>query len=134
MRLIKSINHCPLPEHENSCGTWFGFFKNVIFPEITSNIVKLRLLIQLIRNWQIWYQLTIFWMLRTLESCIVLPPFTLSSMFFIYLFKYVSIALIIWNEIEPSKEWVEGQVPSTIRPYCMVKPCHSSDVDYEAMK
>lgn len=40
----------------------------------------------------------------------------------------------MWDQIEPTKAWVEGQLPSTIQPYCMVKPCHSSDIDYEAMK
>jgi hypothetical protein len=43
-------------------------------------------------------------------------------------------ALILWNDIEPSKEWIEKQVPSTIRPYCMIKPSPNSDIDYEAMK
>lgn len=40
----------------------------------------------------------------------------------------------MWDDIEPTKKWVEGQVPSTIRPYCMVKPQHFTDIDYEAMK
>ncbi|CAG9815252.1 unnamed protein product, partial [Phaedon cochleariae] len=49
------------------------------------------------------------------------------------LLRVLSRSLILWNEIDPSKEWVESQVPSTIRPYCMVTPCNSLDVDYEAM-
>ncbi|KAJ8981786.1 hypothetical protein NQ317_014802 [Molorchus minor] len=47
--------------------------------------------------------------------------------------RILSRSLILWADIEPCKKWVEGQVPSTIRPYCMVKPCHSLDIDYEAM-
>ncbi|KAJ8932971.1 hypothetical protein NQ314_014302 [Rhamnusium bicolor] len=47
--------------------------------------------------------------------------------------RILSRSLILWNDVEPCKDWVEGQVPSTIRPYCMVKPCHSLDIDYEAM-
>ncbi|KAJ8917136.1 hypothetical protein NQ315_012628 [Exocentrus adspersus] len=47
--------------------------------------------------------------------------------------RILARSLILWNDVDPSKEWVEGQVPSTIMPYCMVKPCHSTDVDYEAM-
>lgn len=43
-------------------------------------------------------------------------------------------ALIMWDDIKPTKDWVEQQVPITIRPYCMVKPCHTLDIDYEAMK
>ncbi|CAH0559464.1 unnamed protein product [Brassicogethes aeneus] len=49
------------------------------------------------------------------------------------LLRILSRSLILWDDIEPSKEWVEGQVPSTIRPYCMVKPNPTLDVDYEAM-
>lgn len=50
------------------------------------------------------------------------------------LINFHILALILWNDVEPSKDWVEGQVPPTIRRYCMVKPCHSLDIDYEAMK
>ncbi|KAG5893112.1 hypothetical protein JTB14_019316 [Gonioctena quinquepunctata] len=49
------------------------------------------------------------------------------------LLRILARSLILWSEVEPSKEWVEGQVPPTILPYCMVKPCHYLDVDYEAM-
>ncbi|XP_056632382.1 anaphase-promoting complex subunit 1 isoform X1 [Diorhabda sublineata] len=49
------------------------------------------------------------------------------------LLRTLSRSLILWNEIEPSKDWVESQVPSTIRPYCLVKPCNTVNVDYEAM-
>ncbi|KAF7270472.1 hypothetical protein GWI33_016577 [Rhynchophorus ferrugineus] len=41
-------------------------------------------------------------------------------------------SLILWNDIYPSKEWVESLVPSSIRPYCLVTPT-SADIDYEAM-
>lgn len=43
-------------------------------------------------------------------------------------------ALILWKEIEPTKEWVIGEVPSSLRPYCMVTPTNDADIDYEAMK
>jgi anaphase-promoting complex subunit 1 len=49
------------------------------------------------------------------------------------MFRILARALILWNDIEPSKEWIEKQVPSTIRPYCMIKPSPNSDIDYEAM-
>ncbi|XP_074033388.1 anaphase promoting complex subunit 1 isoform X2 [Leptinotarsa decemlineata] len=49
------------------------------------------------------------------------------------LLRVLSRSLILWADVEPSKEWVEGQVPPTIIPHCMVKPCHYLDVDYEAM-
>ncbi|XP_017782212.1 PREDICTED: anaphase-promoting complex subunit 1 [Nicrophorus vespilloides] len=47
--------------------------------------------------------------------------------------RTLSRALILWNEISPDKEWIENQVPNTIRPYCMVKPSPLMDVDYEGM-
>ncbi|KAH9639130.1 hypothetical protein HF086_018198 [Spodoptera exigua] len=34
--------------------------------------------------------------------------------------------------IEPTEEWVESQVPDTIKPYCFVKPTEDN-IDYEAM-
>lgn len=40
----------------------------------------------------------------------------------------------MWNEIQPTEEWIENQVPDTIRPFCMVTPSAKMDVDYEAMK
>ncbi|KAL1501054.1 hypothetical protein ABEB36_006453 [Hypothenemus hampei] len=47
--------------------------------------------------------------------------------------RILSRSLILWDQIEPSKDWVLGQVPSTIRPYCMVTPTNEADIDYEAM-
>ncbi|XP_060532637.1 anaphase-promoting complex subunit 1 isoform X2 [Cylas formicarius] len=47
--------------------------------------------------------------------------------------RVLSRCLIMWNDVEASKEWVESQVPSTILPHCMVTPSETSNVDYEAM-
>lgn len=41
--------------------------------------------------------------------------------------------LIMWDSIEPTPEWVESQIPATIKPYCFVKP-EEDNIDYEAMK
>ncbi|EEZ99272.2 anaphase-promoting complex subunit 1 [Tribolium castaneum] len=49
------------------------------------------------------------------------------------MFRILARALILWDDIVPSKEWVEGQVPGTIRPYCMLKPSPNLDIDFEAM-
>ncbi|CAG9853978.1 unnamed protein product [Phyllotreta striolata] len=49
------------------------------------------------------------------------------------LLRTLSRSLILWNDVEPTKEWVENQIPSTIRPYCMVNPTHNLNIDYEAM-
>lgn len=41
----------------------------------------------------------------------------------------------MWDEIRPNRDWIENQIPETIRPFCMVKPSPLSlNVDYEAMK
>ncbi|XP_045465674.1 anaphase-promoting complex subunit 1 isoform X2 [Harmonia axyridis] len=48
--------------------------------------------------------------------------------------RIISKSLILWNDIKPSRDWLENQVPKNIRPYCMVQPAASwGDVDYEAM-
>ncbi|KAK4883598.1 hypothetical protein RN001_006917 [Aquatica leii] len=48
--------------------------------------------------------------------------------------RILSRSLIMWDDIRPDRNWIENQVPATIRPYCMVKPTSSScDIDYEAM-
>ncbi|XP_019754293.2 anaphase-promoting complex subunit 1 [Dendroctonus ponderosae] len=47
--------------------------------------------------------------------------------------RILSRSLILWDHIEPSKEWVIDQVPSSIRPYCMVTPTNTDDTDYESM-
>lgn len=49
--------------------------------------------------------------------------------------RVISKSLILWNNIKPTKDWIENQVPKNIRPYCMVQPSASwGEVDYEAMK
>lgn len=47
--------------------------------------------------------------------------------------RTISRALILWDDILPEKDWIESQIPASIRPYCMVKPTASFDIDYEAM-
>ncbi|XP_013161893.1 PREDICTED: anaphase-promoting complex subunit 1-like [Papilio xuthus] len=46
--------------------------------------------------------------------------------------RVIARGLILWDSIEASEEWVEEQVPATIRPYCFVKPS-DDNIDYEAM-
>uniref|UniRef100_A0A1Y1M734 Uncharacterized protein n=1 Tax=Photinus pyralis TaxID=7054 RepID=A0A1Y1M734_PHOPY len=46
--------------------------------------------------------------------------------------RILSRSLIMWNDIRPNRDWIESQVPDTIRPFCMVTPS-ASDIDYEAM-
>ncbi|CAG9135534.1 unnamed protein product [Plutella xylostella] len=46
--------------------------------------------------------------------------------------RAIAIGLIMWHEVEPTEEWVESQVPDTIKPYCFVKPTEDN-IDYEAM-
>lgn len=52
------------------------------------------------------------------------------------MYFYLSVlGLIMWNDICPTRDWIEKQVPDTIRPFCMVNPSPNvSDVDYESMK
>nr|CAH7720171.1 unnamed protein product [Callosobruchus chinensis] len=49
------------------------------------------------------------------------------------LLRILSRSLILWDDIQPSKAWVESQVPHTIKSYSMVEPNHAFEVDYEAM-
>lgn len=44
------------------------------------------------------------------------------------------LALIMWQDVEPTEDWIENQVPDTIRPFCMVTPSPHLNIDYEAMK
>ncbi|GJQ69220.1 putative complex, subunit [Trypoxylus dichotomus] len=44
--------------------------------------------------------------------------------------RTLSRALIMWDNIKPTKDWIDSQVPETIRPHCMVKPSPLVDVDY----
>ncbi|CAG5043393.1 unnamed protein product [Parnassius apollo] len=46
--------------------------------------------------------------------------------------RVVARGLILWDSIEASEEWIEDQVPATIKPYCFVKPTEEN-IDYEAM-
>ncbi|KAM3961524.1 LOW QUALITY PROTEIN: anaphase-promoting complex subunit 1-like [Aphomia sociella] len=46
--------------------------------------------------------------------------------------RIIARGLVLWDSIEASEEWIEDQVPSTIKPYCFVKPTEDS-IDYEAM-
>ncbi|KAL4721422.1 hypothetical protein ACJJTC_014048, partial [Scirpophaga incertulas] len=46
--------------------------------------------------------------------------------------RIIARGLVLWDSIEASEEWIEEQVPSTIKPYCFVKPTEDH-IDYEAM-
>jgi anaphase-promoting complex subunit 1 len=52
------------------------------------------------------------------------------------LLRIIARSLILWDEILPTSEWVESNLPATIRPYCLVKPRPGmpDNVDYETMK
>lgn len=51
------------------------------------------------------------------------------------LLRMIARGLVLWEHILPTKAWVEGHVPHTIRPYCLVKPRDNMDhVDLETMK
>ncbi|KAI8431904.1 hypothetical protein MSG28_004457 [Choristoneura fumiferana] len=64
------------------------------------------------------------------------PPTTAYLLDFVrpdlLMLRIIARGLIMWDSIEASEEWIESQVPSTIRPYCFVKPT-DENVDYEAM-
>ncbi|XP_068629420.1 anaphase-promoting complex subunit 1 [Battus philenor] len=46
--------------------------------------------------------------------------------------RVVARGLILWDSIEATEEWIEAQVPATIKPYCFFKPT-DENIDYEAM-
>ncbi|XP_061376792.1 anaphase-promoting complex subunit 1 isoform X2 [Danaus plexippus] len=46
--------------------------------------------------------------------------------------RVIARGLVLWDDIEPTEEWVENQVAESIRKYCFVKPVEEN-VDYEAM-
>lgn len=52
------------------------------------------------------------------------------------LLRTLAKALILWSEIEPTKEWILSNVPQFVFPHCLVKPSPEDDtsVDYETMK
>lgn len=52
------------------------------------------------------------------------------------LLRIVARALILWRSVLPVREWVESNVPETIRPFCLVKPRPEmpDNIDYETMK
>ncbi|CAG4961366.1 unnamed protein product [Colias eurytheme] len=64
------------------------------------------------------------------------PPSTAYMLDFVrpdlLMLRVISRGLVLWDSIEPTEEWVESQVPSTINPYCFVKPT-DENIDYEAM-
>lgn len=41
--------------------------------------------------------------------------------------------LILWDDVQPSHNWIVGHVPASILPHCMVRPTTSSGVDYETI-
>ncbi|KDR08910.1 hypothetical protein L798_00564, partial [Zootermopsis nevadensis] len=51
------------------------------------------------------------------------------------LLRIIARSLILWDDILPTSEWVESNLPATIRPYCLVKPRPGmpDSVDYETM-
>jgi len=52
------------------------------------------------------------------------------------LLRVLAKGLIMWDHIVPSKEWVESNVPESIRPYALAKPQPGADpsIDLETMK
>ena len=49
--------------------------------------------------------------------------------------RTMSRGLILWDEILPSKDWINSNVPESILPYCMVRPdpAHPPGIDYETI-
>ncbi|XP_071453561.1 anaphase-promoting complex subunit 1 [Hetaerina americana] len=49
--------------------------------------------------------------------------------------RTVARGLILWNEVYPTSNWVEAQIPDSIRPYCLRKPSptEEAEIDYETM-
>ncbi|CAB3228222.1 unnamed protein product [Arctia plantaginis] len=64
------------------------------------------------------------------------PPRTAYHLDFVrpdlLMLRIIARGLVLWDSIEPTEEWVESQVPETIKPYCFVKPTEDN-IDYEAM-
>nr|XP_049700108.1 anaphase-promoting complex subunit 1 [Helicoverpa armigera] len=64
------------------------------------------------------------------------PPRTAYQLDFVrpdlLMLRVIARGLVLWDSIEPTEDWVESQVPSTIKPYCFVKPTEDN-IDYEAM-
>lgn len=52
------------------------------------------------------------------------------------LLRTLARGLILWEDIEPTEEWILSHVPAFTRPYCLVKPQLNvdKDIDYETMK
>ncbi|KAG6462477.1 hypothetical protein O3G_MSEX013283 [Manduca sexta] len=46
--------------------------------------------------------------------------------------RIIARGLVLWDSIEASEEWIDDQVPETIKPYIFTKPTEDN-VDYEAM-
>ncbi|XP_052742012.1 anaphase-promoting complex subunit 1 [Bicyclus anynana] len=64
------------------------------------------------------------------------PPATAYLLDFVrpdlLMLRVIARGLVLWDSIEASEEWIENQVPATIKPYCFVKPTEDN-IDYEAM-
>ncbi|XP_045484614.1 anaphase-promoting complex subunit 1 [Pieris rapae] len=64
------------------------------------------------------------------------PPTTAYMLDFVrpdlLMLRIIARGLVLWDSISPTEDWVEDQVPDTIRPYCFVKPTEAN-IDYEAM-
>ncbi|KAJ0176308.1 hypothetical protein K1T71_008482, partial [Dendrolimus kikuchii] len=64
------------------------------------------------------------------------PPHTAYQLDFVrpdlLMLRIIARGLVLWDSIEASEEWIEEQVPATIKPYCFVKPTEDN-IDYEAM-
>ncbi|KAJ8719345.1 hypothetical protein PYW08_011520 [Mythimna loreyi] len=64
------------------------------------------------------------------------PPRTAYQLDFVrpdlLMLRIIARGLVLWDSIEPTEDWIESQVPSTIKPYCFVKPTEDN-IDYEAM-
>lgn len=51
------------------------------------------------------------------------------------LLRIISHGLILWDDVQPTIDWVESHVPDAIKPYCFTKPKpDTQDIDYETMK
>lgn len=70
------------------------------------------------------------------------PPETQCLLDFIrpdfLLLQSIARGLILWDEVEPSSQWIDSYVPRSILPHVMQRPGSgddsSSGIDYEGMK
>ena len=49
--------------------------------------------------------------------------------------RTIARGLILWKSIHPSKNWLESNVPESIKPFCLVRPAdeHPANIDYETI-